>query len=383
MDHAMQTALIERLLRHIDEGTTDCGQEILRNPVSVYTCPERLRAEVALLRREPLLMGLSCRLPEAGSYLTDDDSGVPILMIRGEDGRVRAFVNACRHRGARLADGAGRLGRRLVCPYHAWTYDMQGRLAGVPHDEYFAGFDKAGCGLQELAVAERDGLLFVRPGSDAPIDIEQHLAGLSGELAAYGFAGYHHYTTRRIPCRMNWKIIVDTFLEPYHLAPLHKTTVAPMFFPNLCLFDTFGRNLREVLALRTITECRDRPRDTWNLVSHSAIVYVLFPNTVFVMLQDHAQIWRCFPVDGRTDRSVVSLEFYIPEPATTDKAHHHWLANVDLTVRTVEQEDFPVGEGMQAGFSVTSGERLVVGRNEPALAHFQKAVSEAVAGKAQ
>lgn len=378
MDHATQVALTERLLRHLDNNTTDTGDDILRHPVSVYTCPERLTAEEALLRREPLLMGLSCRLPSPGTYLTDDDTGIPILMMRDDDGVARAFINACRHRGARLAEGSGDLGPRLVCPYHAWAYDRQGNLTHAPHAHHFDGFDIAGCGLRELSVAERHGLLFVRPEGDESIECDRHLGGLASELANYGFDSYHHFETRRISCRMNWKIIIDTFLEPYHFAALHKATVAPIFVPNLCLFDAFGRNLRETLPRRTIAECRDEPRENWDLIRHSAIVYVLFPNTVFVMQQDHAEVWRCFPVDGRPDRSIVSLEFYIPEPANSDKARRHWQANMDLTVRTVEQEDFPVGEGIQRGFAAKAADHLVIGRNEPALAFFEETISSAI-----
>lgn len=378
MDHETQVALTERLLSHIDQGTTDHSSELLRNPVSAYTCPERLAAEEALIRRSPLLMGLSCSLPEPGSFLTDDSTGIPILMVRDEDGTPRAFLNACRHRGARLAESAGSLGRRIVCPYHAWTYDLTGQLAAIPHGEYFEGFDKEGCSLRPLPLIEQDGLIFVRPEGDEPIDLHDHLAGLARELSTYGFDSYHHYETRLISCAMNWKIIIDTFLEPYHFAALHKTTVAPIFLPNLCLFDAFGQNLRETLPRRTIAECRDQPREDWDLIRHSAIVYVLFPNTVFVIQQDHAEVWRCFPVDGRADRSMVSLEFYIPEPATTEKARRHWQANMDLTVATVENEDFPVGEGMQRGFAASAGESLVIGRNEPALAHFQASMREAL-----
>ena len=121
-------------------------------------------------------------------------------------------------------------------------------------------------------------------------------------------------------CDMNWKIIIDTFLEPYHFTPLHNDTVAPIFFPSLCLFEPFGRNLRETLPRRSIVELRDKPASDWDLIRHTAIVYVLFPNTVFVMQADHAEVWRVFPSDARADRSHVDLEFYIPEPATTEKA---------------------------------------------------------------
>lgn len=378
MRHQTQVDLVEKVFAHLDAGTTAELDSVTINPVAAYTCRERLAKEQALLRSEPILMGLSCVLPGPRSYITDDNTGVPILLLRDEDGQARAYLNACKHRGSRLLEGVGQARKRIICPYHAWTYDLDGALAVVPQKEGFEGVDLTKCGLTELPVLEEHGLLWVRPDGGATIDGDAHLDGLADEFASYGFDRYHHYETRRIDCDMNWKIIIDTFLEPYHFTPLHNDTVAPIFFPSLCLFDAFGRNLRETLPRRSIVELRDRPREEWDLIRHTAIVYVLFPNTVFVMQADHAEVWRVFPSEGRPDKSHVYLEFYVPEPATTDKARGYWDRNMDLTVRTVQLEDFPTGEGAQKVFASGSLEHVIYGRNEPALAYFQKMLANAV-----
>ena len=378
MRHDTQVNLVEQIFAHLEAKTTDELDTVTVNPVAAYTSGERLAKEQALFRNEPILMGLSCMLPGPRSYLTDDNTGVPILLLRDDNGEPKAYLNACKHRGSRLLSGAGQARKRIVCPYHAWTYDLDGTLALVPQEQSFEGIDFAKCGLTELPVLEEHGLLWVRPVGNEPINGSAHLGGLSDEFASYGFADYHHYETRRIHCEMNWKIIIDTFLEPYHFTPLHNDTVAPIFFPSLCLFEAFGRNLRETLPRRSIVELQETPRDEWDLIRHTAIVYVLFPNTVFVMQADHAEVWRVFPSDGRADRSHVDLEFYIPEPATTDKARGHWDRNMDLTVRTVQMEDFPTGEGAQKTFASGALDQVVYGRNEPALAHFQKMIATAV-----
>jgi hypothetical protein len=155
---------------------------------------------------------------------------------------------------------------------------------------------------------------------------------------------------------------------------LHKDTVGPIFFPNLCLFDAFGTHLREVLPRRSIEKLRDTPRENWNLIPHSAIVYVLFPNTVLVVQIDHIEIWRSFPDPTDPNKSRVLLDFYIPEPAITDKARRHWDANMDLTVKTVLEEDFPTNAGAQAGYRADQAPDLVFGRNEPALVHFESMI---------
>jgi phenylpropionate dioxygenase-like ring-hydroxylating dioxygenase large terminal subunit len=380
MDHATQVELTREVFGHLDANTTCRLDHVTHHPVSAYASAEVLRKEQEILFRQyGLVTGLSCQLAEPGDYLTDDFSGVPILVVRGRDGKVRAFMNVCAHRGAKVVDGCGSGKRAFSCPYHGWTYDDAGKLVGLPDPQSFPGVDPADHGLRELPAEEKYGLIWVRPSTGGePLDVDAQLQGLAPELENYHLEDYHHYETRVLKHKMNWKIVLDTFLEPYHFAALHSATVGPIFFPNLCLFHPFGSNLREVLPRRTIQKLRDQPESDWDLIPHTALVYILFPNTVFVMQTDHAEIWRVYPSRDRVDECVMYLDFFIPEPATTESARGHWDRNMDLTVRTVVEEDFPVGEGIQAGLASGALEKIVYGRNEPALAHFQRSVTAAL-----
>ena len=380
MDHATQVRLTRALLGHIAAGSTSLADQVTRNPTSVYTDRAVLELEREMLfRGYPLLIGFSCQVPQAGDYLTDDFSGVPIVVLRDRDGRIRAFINVCRHRGARLVRGCGRVGKHLVCPYHGWSYGLDGRLAGVPQRHSFADLELEEHGLGALPVVEKAGMIWVRPRPGESFDIDAHLHGLGPELESYDCAGYHFYESRVIEREMNWKMVIDTFLEPYHFAYLHRDTVGPIFMPNLCLFHAFGLNLRETLPRRSIVELRERPEAEWNLIPHTAIVYVLFPNTVFIMQADHIETWRVYPKDNRTDRCVMYLDFLIPEAAENESARRHWQRNMYLAIATVDQEDFPTGEGIQRGFASGAQAHLTYGRNEPALAHFENAVKIALA----
>ena len=381
MQHTTQVALVRELLRHLDAGTTALAESAMRNRVDVYTDPDRFERERSMIRRTPQFFGLSCRLPEPGSYATDDDAGIPVLLVRGDDGRVRSFLNVCRHRGSRVVSDQG-LGRRtFACPYHGWTYDCRGRLAGVPDRESFAGIDLSDRNLVELPALEWGGMLWSTLDPSIALDPDRFLAGLGPELASYRFEDYVHYARRTLVRRMNWKMVIDTFLESYHFPVLHPKTVHPLFYSNLSLFEPFGPHLREVFPRRTIVELRDRPESDWDLVTHTAIIYVLFPSTVVVMQGDHVEIWRIFPESERWDSSVVHLDFYIPELAGTDSARGHWDRNLDLVLRTVEEEDFPNGEGIQAGFRADAQTEVVYGRNEPALQHWQRTITEALANR--
>ena len=382
MQHTTQVVLARELLRHLDAGTTAMADGVMRNRVDVYTDRDRFRREWSMIRRAPQFFGLSCRLPEPGSYATDDETGIPVLLVRGDDGRVRSFLNVCRHRGSRVVSGQGVGTRKFACPYHGWTYDCRGRLAGVPDRESFAGVDLRERNLVELPALEIGDMLWSTLDPSIALDSDRYLAGLGPELASYRFDDYEHYARRTLVRRMNWKMVVDTFLESYHFSVLHTRTVHPLFFHNTGLFEPFGPHLREVFPRRTIVELRDRPESDWDLVAHSAIIYVLFPSTVIVMQADHAEIWRIFPDGDRSDSSVAHLDFYIPEPAETDSARDHWDRNLELVLRTVEEEDFPTGEGIQSGFRANAQTEIVYGRNEPALQHWQRSVAEAIANGA-
>ncbi|MGQ0501421.1 MAG: aromatic ring-hydroxylating oxygenase subunit alpha [Panacagrimonas sp.] len=381
MNHEAQVVLMRRVFAHIDAGTTDVSREVYRHPVTSYSSPGRLAQEMQVLfRRFPLLMGLSCQIPNPGDHFTDDHSGIPILVVRGNDGRVRAFLNVCRHRGARLVDGCSAQ-RAFTCPYHGWTYGLDGALRGVPDQRNFPGLDRASQGLVPLPVAEHHGMLWVCPTNNASgfaLDAQHHLGALDAEFAAYGLDHYHHYETREIRRKMNWKLAIDTFLEPYHFAVLHRNTVAPLFYSNLCVFDAFGLHLRELLPRRSMETQRGVPESAWNLIAHNTIVYVLFPNTVFVMQVDHVETWRVYPLDGRVDECVMYLDFFTPNPINSDSARGHWARNMDLTIRTVCEEDFPTCEGMQRGFASGAQSHLTYGCNEPALAHFERTVEDVV-----
>ncbi len=379
MQHSLQVELARQLFEHIDAGSTCLAEDIATNPTVGYTDPDRLHRELEILfRRYPLMMCLACRIPEPGDYVTDDNCGVPILVVRDREGQVRAFLNVCRHRGARITSGCGQMKRAFVCPYHGWSYDSHGKLLGIPDGRNFEGLDREAHGLVAIPVCERFGCIWVQPEPGARFDIDEKLSGLGPELASYRFENYHHYTTRVLHRRMNWKMLIDTFLEPYHFAALHTQTVAPIFLHNVCLFHPFGFNIRETLPRRSISDMRKLPESDWDLVTHTAIVYILFPNSVIVMQGDHAEVWRVFPVERKVDECVAFLDFYIPEPATSASAHEHWRRNIELTLRTVEEEDFPTGESIQAGLASGAQDHVTYGRNEPALQHWQKSVYAAL-----
>jgi nitrite reductase/ring-hydroxylating ferredoxin subunit len=379
MERTEQIAQSRKLLDYITKRTTALADDVHIEDIAAYASPQRAERERReLFLRRPLCMGLSSRLPNPGDWLTEDSSGTPILLVRDRDRTLRAFVNACRHRGARVADGAGEKAGGFTCPYHAWSYGLDGKLRTRPNEAAFAGHDRSQCNLMPLPVAEKYGLMWAAATPGLEFDIDAELAGLGPELASYKFDSYSHYRTKVITPDTNWKMLVDGFLETYHLPHLHKTTVSPLIFGDLGTFDGYGLNTRMIVVRRGFTEMVKLPEEQWDLIPQSAIIYVLFPNTVLIVQGDHVETWHVYPHATDPGACTTYFSLYTPEPTVTDKQRRHWERNFDLAIDTVEKEDLVMSAGMQRGYEAGHQKTIVFGRNEPCLAHFHQSIDRAL-----
>lgn len=379
-----QVEMTRTLLHHLAERRPLRAPAGATVPASHYTSPEHLaREQATILSRWPQLVALSGELALPGSFLVRDLPVGSVVVTRDAEGSVHALANVCRHRGARVAEGEG-AGRRLTCPYHAWSYHLDGTIASVPDQESFPDLDLASCRLPRFPVLEWEGTIWVVPATEAaPLDaagLVADLGQIADDLAVYDIATQRHWRRHRFDLDMNWKLVVDTFLEPYHFGSLHRATVGPIFVSNLCTAERAGLHVREVLPRKSIAGLAEQPESTWDLVTHSAVVYVLFPSTVLVVQVDHLELWRIQPVAGEPGRSVVELDFFIPPGELSESAERHWLRNWELTIKTVIEEDFWAMAGVQANLQSGHLDALTFGRNEPALALFHQALEDAVAG---
>ena len=381
MERQEELAVGKRLFGHIDAGTTDLADALFRNRTINYSCRERAALERQRLFRDlPIFMGLSTRLAKPGDFVAEDVAGMPVLMTRGADGEVRAFANICRHRGAPVAQGCGNA-RAFTCPYHGWTYDNAGKLLGTTDKVGFAGLDVASHGLVQLPAVEKHGLLFMRPkpvaaGESAPIDIDARLGSVASDLAALRPETYPLYSTDRVHPRINWKFAIDTFLEGYHIPHLHRKTIAPYFVGNCGVFKSGGLNGRLSVPKTSIEEVRTMPEAERDYRRHVVSIYQLFPNALLIWQLDHIEIWRAFP--DRDDPSRCEVEMTIYKPADSARPDSYWEKNRDIAIRTVMEEDFPLGERMQIGFESGATEEVIYGRNEPSLVHFHTSIRNAL-----
>ena len=380
MDHETQVALLRRLFGFEDERSTQLAPAPYVNAVSSYTSPVQLERERALLfDRQPLFVGLSADLGAPGAYLVHSNCGVPLLVLRTRSGELHACLALCRHRGAPVVTGAGMSSGHFVCPYHGWTYDERGRLVAQPCAEGFTGLPADALSLPPLPVVERYGMIFICGTAGAPIDIDAHLGGAQRELAPLGLAQYAPFARRETRRAMNWKLVVDTFLEAYHVSHLHRRSLGPTILGSPAAWDSFGRGGRLVAARRSVAALRRHPEREWNLLDHAVILYLLFPNTILIHQVDHIEIVQAHPGPDGPETTTVVYALYTPEPASSDAARAHYQANFDLLLEITENEDFRLGEQIQRGFHAPGHEHVIYGRNEPGLVHYHRTINAALA----
>lgn len=380
MERDVELSLIERALAHIAADTREVAGAVVRRPVADYLDPARFAAEQEVLFRDhPVVVAHSAQLPTPGSYVTHDHSGLPLLITRDEHAGLHAFANVCRHRGARLCTAPAGTGRRLTCPFHGWTYDLAGSLRGVPQAEGFAGYDPFGFGLAPVPVAERHGFVFARPRvGGAPIDLDTLIGGLDADLSARRPEG-HVLARRRWEVACNWKVLLDNFLEMYHVPVLHRENIGPLFEPNRSLYDRFGRNGRRIDPRASIRRLVGEPQDRWRLRDHALVTYHLFPNVQTFWTQDYLSWLSVWPVS--VDRTICEQLIVAEWAADTDERRAHLQANLDLFDQTLG-EDFAMSEGVQIGLRSGALEQVTFAGFEGGAAAVHVAIDELLAGRA-
>lgn len=375
-------SLQRRLIAHVDAGrSTDMADAPMPNPASVYTDPDRYAAEQQKLFLEmPLVAGLSGDIPNAGDTLIFDGSGRPIIVVRDESGKARAFLNMCTHRGARLLKEPG-CHATLTCPFHGWSFDLAGRLAGLPGKIGFEGLDAQQLGLIQVPCTEWHGLIFVRaqPGQE-PIDVEAHLGSFAPELAELGLGAFTHVKSTVMKSEGNWKYVLETFGEGYHFASLHPDSLAQTHFNNVAVFDRFERHHRICFAPRPYKELSKVPESEWPDLD--SIVYMIFPNTTMLVgspMPGHlfVQLFRIYP----TAVSATDTQFtlYAPAAQLTDTGRAIAGAGFNLAQGIIENEDFSIASAAQKNLlSAPPGFKVNYGRNELALQHLHRDLTAAV-----
>ena len=366
---------IKVLMGLVADKTTTLADSVMEIDVNEYTDPQQFeREKIELFRHYPQFVGPSCVVPDTGDYFAFDDTGIPILIVRQQDGGLKAFVNICSHRGAPLnecAHGTAKKSRLFSCPYHGWTYDLEGQLVGVPFgNEGFGGIDRDALGLKPLDVQEKYGMIFVMPDPEKTFDIDEVLGGIQERLAGFGFEDHYYLGAKQVFTDFSWKLNMDTFHEYYHFEFLHAESIATMVYSNTATYRQCGRNHSMGSPALSINELKSIPENEWEPRNYSSYVNFIFPNTVIFVVEDHFQTWRVYPITP--DRSVVYHSMFLPKEPATPEERQHYEDYFQMINDVAVAEDYSLVNKINRGLKAGIERKVLIGRNEPGVQNMHR-----------
>lgn len=327
-------------------------------PNSIFTGRDRFDAEQAkIFKRLPVPVTLEAVLPEPGSVVATEAYGMPLLVSRTRAGEIRVFINACQHKGSKLIeDCAVHKQGRITCPYHSWTYGIDGKLVGVARADMFQGLDKSRRGLKQLPSRVWGGVVYAQLDGSEP-DFSNLSEEVASDFAALGIPDAHVYGRKVFELKANWKLVLEPFLEGYHVQRLHAASIGNLFVDAPSIVDSFGANIRQVSGRVGYYPAMldENPDDNVHkLVTHA---YTAFPNLVIVTSQYYISAMIIMPRD--VDRTTVHYFMLTPEAATTPKAEEVFQRSYELILNVFGNEDFRAAEISQAGLATGVPESTV------------------------
>jgi phenylpropionate dioxygenase-like ring-hydroxylating dioxygenase large terminal subunit len=360
-----------------DKGTHQIDYNMVIDSAE-YSCPQRFEKEkYGLFRKTPLFMGFSCDLPEPGSFRLNEDSGVSVLLTRNSEGRVKAFLNACTHRGAKLTEEACGKKGRFTCPFHAWTFTNNGDLLAINQNEYVGDVDKSKLGLVELPCDEKYGMIFVILTPGMTMDIDAWLGAGKDYIAGWHFERNSLAAERELVTTANWKITLDTFCEGYHFPVLHAADFD--YKVHYCAHHWKLDETRPHWAVawpsQSLEELRNKPESEWgNPQRHFSIIHYIYPNTIIGIYPETCSVWNLYPGKDVSDQ-VTRMKYYSRLPNASEQEKNVIADRLELFYKVLQQEDYWVSNGIHENIASGLFPGVTLGRNEAGVAWVHESLN--------
>jgi phenylpropionate dioxygenase-like ring-hydroxylating dioxygenase large terminal subunit len=374
MDKAQRVAIAKDVLKLVEQGQPEFGEESWEADIGRFIDKERFELEKKKLFLErPQLIALTADLPNPGDYYATDIAGRPILITRNKEGQAKAFLNACRHRGVKLAEGCGH-GQGFACPYHGWTYNNDGDLISVPSRAAFEPEQLRG--LISLPIAEEMGMILVHSDPEGHLDFDEFFGPMKAYLEDFDIPDYELLSAYRAPARINWKHAVDGGLEAYHVPFLHQNTFGTGGLAQL-LHRPFGDHHALIAPRADILKLKDLPESEWPHSCYFTSTNSIFPNTVIGGGDPVLFFQRTEP--NTDDPGVCDYIFrlYGRKNASPEERARH-LAGVDFFMKVSLEEDLPVQTSSQIMMEEGAVPSVLFGKREINLTRMHKAYDAAI-----
>lgn len=381
MEHSKQLAFMDSVFMHLEKPETPDG---ITHQIDTkrYTSKEQLAIErKKIFQNFPIAVGAVGQLENEGDYFLHDDVGVPIAVIKGKDGVIRAFLNMCRHRGVRLLDKEkGHIKRNIICPYHAWSYDTAGCLKGILHPKGFEGVNKETHSLIPLDCYTRFGMVFVVPNPELKdkFNWENYFKEADTVYKTFGLDTHVPYRSETRVVESNWKLLVDSGLEAYHFKIAHAKTIGPHFLDNAGINHENKFHSSVIFPKKSISRIKDTPKSEWQLREHANILLNIFPNTIILVQPDHAMVVLHFPINET--KTLITSFMLIPEKPASEKAINYWDLNGNIFWEAIE-EDNELTVLQQKTFSKYDDMPMTIGSFEKLILQFENLVDDVLNDK--
>ena len=366
----------ERLFQHARNGTTDQASSSMPYDLRMYSDHDvAFQERGKIFQKLPMMALHSSQIPEPGDYASVQLNRTNVIVARQRDGSVKAMINACRHRGAAIVPH-GSTGKRnfFSCPYHGWSYAVDGKLKAIAFNETFGPKPRDDQALVELPAQERHGFIWIVEDPHGHIDLDAHLGeGMNQLLAEYHLERFHVWRNHEFEFNQNWKIMIDGVVDGYHVSFVHGATIKPYFYLNMMVIEDFGFHHVTGTPRRTIDDILTEEPGTSSLDKYAVFGNLVSPNTSFVLHPHHIEHWTAYQHPDDPGKCRVVLRMLVPHKALDERKEQIMEKNWKIACAAIVNEDVPVGDSIQRSASFPFTRPAQLGLNEVGNQVFHRA----------